>query len=346
MTALNFAYLNPTGTAYTVAGVADGTTVTYLVNDYTPGAVITGQPTVVIGGTTYTANNVLEMFDGEDLSQDTISGIQTLDASLYGAEMTSAQFNGFTTVEGGGIITVTTAGTDSTVGMAVGEMIAAGWGGTTLIGNSENGQVLKASLFGNDTLTAGNGTGDELWRRGRCGCVTGGSGGDTFTVSNGLAAGSTLTGNGVGNVLVANGDLSQATISGIQTLEGASETTPFSLSAAEFAEATTINLGDFATAATGGTYSFTGKTVEYDYTFTSAQNTTIIGNDMLGQPSSTLIASGSGNDTLSLGDGSADILSATGNGNDILSAGAGGSDTLTASGDGNDTLSAGIGAGR
>jgi hypothetical protein len=215
LVALNYAYLNPTGTAYTVTGSVvnvnnTSANVTYAVGG-APGAVATGQSTAVISvngkNVTVPATNVLVINTEADnnISQDSISNVQTLDAT-GNVELTSAQFNAFSalTLTGGSgdIIEITTGGTDSLAKVTgtVTDFTATGWDGTTLIGNSQAEQALKASLFGNDTLEAGSGAGDYLFAGEGVDTLVGGSGGDTFYADNGLAAGSVITGNGAGNV--------------------------------------------------------------------------------------------------------------------------------------------------
>jgi hypothetical protein len=363
----NFNYLNPTGAAYTLAGSALGTngdttaTVTYSVLPTTsPGAVIAGQSNATITYGVFNqysksvpvTENVLDAYG--DISQDTVTSIQTLSASQSLA-LTSAQFNSFSTIAGGGDLTITTGGTASLASSKVTgtfeKLAADGWDGATLIGNNQNAQILQASLLGNDTLEAGGGTGDQLIAGEGVDTLVGGNGGDTFIADSGLAVGSILTGNGAGNVLEAQGDISAGTVVGIQTLDpldvfGAG---PITLSAQEFESFATINSGAYGlTVSTGGTYSLVGKTIEGGANIidaTSSDDTTIIGADTAdgAQPSSDFTASGAGNDTLKAGEGAGDALSADGSGNDTLSAGDGEQDGLSASGDGNDTLTAGNG---
>jgi hypothetical protein len=193
LTADNYAYLNPTGTAYTVTGSVvnvnnTSANVTYAVGG-APGAVATGQSTAVISvngkNVTVPATNFLNA--NGNISNDTITNVPTLELYNAGITLTSAQFNGFATLKttstGNSTITISTAGTDSLAKVTgtgpIGTFAASGWGGTTLIGNSQAEQALKASLFGNDTLEAGSGAGDYLFA---------GEGVDTLIVESWLAA--------------------------------------------------------------------------------------------------------------------------------------------------------------
>jgi hypothetical protein len=148
---VNYNYLNPTGTAYTVTGTVSGSNDTFTDNGGAPGAVITG-----VSGKT----NILNA--SGDLTQDTISNIQQ--ASLGTTALTGSEFNGFGSITGSGTLTIASSGTYSIASKGTGftGLIAEDWGGTNLTGSSTTGQTLTASLFGNDTLTAGNGTGDIL----------------------------------------------------------------------------------------------------------------------------------------------------------------------------------------
>ena len=335
---LNYAYLNPTGTAYTVtpvitAGSAaaaaarrvrvlrSGTGMTYMLesvavkpatspstatftlNNAAPGAVVTG-----IAGDT----NVLQA-TSTDLSRDTITNVQTLNAST-GVQMTGSQFGGFTGIHGVDTIngsanvtlTITTAGSYalSASDLGVKSFAAQDWGGTTLTGNATAGQALYASLYGNDTLKAGSGAGDVLVAGEGVDTLTGNAaGGDAFIATSGLAAGSHVTGFGAGNTLQLNqGDLSACTISGVATLLTADAT----LTAAQFGGFTQItDAGIFSHqgrlfAATGGLYDLSAKVTGagdfFDMTALSNAGTTLKGQ---GSYYGTLTASALGNDSLS-----------------------------------------------
>lgn len=366
---------DPAGTAYTDTGIlvpvsetSKGALVYYEPNE--PGAIINGQSTVSFNynGKTITVPATNVLFAG-NLSQDDVSNVQLL-AVGDDTYLTSAQLNSFTAFLRGDTevnyagFSVTTPGTASLAGKSflssetlgappayvqVG-LAAFGWGGTTLIGNNLSNETLAASWYGNDVLIAGSGTADVLYAGEGVDTLMGGTGGDDFYAYYELAPGSALTGAGTGNVLFAIGDISQGTVSGIQTLEVPYVTvTSIALSAEEFSTFNSIDSRSaLIFAATGGTYSMLGKSItgsERIYA-TSADATTLIGNDTASgsTPGVTFIASGSGDDTLKAGDG-IDILSATGAGNDALSAGDGAGDSLSASGSGDDTLTAGNGEG-
>jgi hypothetical protein len=174
-------------------------------------------------------------------------------------------------------------------------MVALDWSGTQLTGNNQNNEVLQASLFGADTLQAGNGTGDTLDAGEGVDTLIGGTGGDTFNATNGLAVGSSIQGNGAGNLLVTGGDISGATISGVQTLFAGNIT----LNATEFNEFSAITGAGTISASTGGIYSLQSKgTVQASMIALSNTGTTLIGN---GGSGTTLTASATGNDTLENG---------------------------------------------
>jgi Ca2+-binding RTX toxin-like protein len=330
----NFNYLNPTGSSYTVTGSVSGSTDTFTDEGGAPDAHITG-----VSGDT----NIL--YASGDLAQDTISGIQTLDVEGSIA-LTGAEYDGFTTIASSYTITIDSSGMYS-LGASADALTAGDWGGTELIGNSSF-NILTASLFGNDTLDAGNGTGDELVAGEGVDALNGGSGGDLFEADNGLASGSSITGEGTGNTLQANGDISGATISDVQTLDiepasGGGEGS-VTLTASQLAGFSTINAdgGYTIIAAGGGTYDVSGDTVPYafDLDADATDDTALIGN---GTDDQTLSATGSsGNDTLTAGSGYADILDASGStGNDTL---IGGSNfDIMYSGNGVDTMKGGTG---
>jgi Ca2+-binding RTX toxin-like protein len=307
-----------------------------------------------------------------DISKISITGIQTLvtGSAIYNfsvlnisgggnVKLTADQLNGFSTIEGGGGITAATAGIYSLVGKATEayNMTASDWGDTTLVGNAAAGETLTASLFGNDTLQAGNGASDTLVAGEGVDRLTGGTGGDTFVANDGLAVGSVITGNGSGNVLQADGDISLATITGVDTLQ----TSDVTLNAAEFNSFGSITGGGTIGAATGGTYDLSGNsTAAFDMIALSSDGTTLIDNggggfdvtltaSQLGDDTlishasgfAELSASGSeGNDTLTVGDGQNFTLDVSNSaGNNILTAGNGSGDLLNASSsDGNNVL--------
>jgi RTX calcium-binding nonapeptide repeat (4 copies)/Haemolysin-type calcium binding protein related domain len=326
---VNYAMLNPSGTPYTVTGTDgmggpdDNQPYEYFLVNGTPGAAVTG-----MGGRT----NDLEA-EG-DLSQDTITGIQVLNAGYV--SLTADQLDSFSSIEGGGSLTLTTAGTiDLTspvfAGSSFGALTAQDWGGTTLIGDDTDDQSLTASLFGNDTLTAGNGIGDTLTAGEGVDTITGGTGGDTFVARSGLADGSSITGNGDGNLLDAAGDISGASISGIQTLyidnQNGNIENSITLTAEQLGGFTTVEDGGTIYASGGGTYSVAADSGGYIMYADPTGNTTLISND-----SGTFLYAddSSGNNTLSAGSGQ-DSLSADGSsGNNSLTAGGGSFDYLHA----------------
>ena len=304
-------YLYAGGGADTLVGGSGSTTFELL-----DGAV---SGTTLEGGD---GSNTLD-FNG-DISGLTVSGIQTLETTSI--TLTADQLAGFSAITGGGgQIYAEAGGTYDLSGATVtGEydMFAESNDGTTLIGNSANGQSLYASTSGDDTLEAGSGTGDYLYGGGGVDTLVGGSGSDTFDLLDGPVAGSTIEG-GIGtNVLDANGDISGLTISGIQTLE----TNSITLTADQLAGFGAITGGGGQIyAASGGTYDLSGLTVtgEYDMFAENNDGTTLIGNGDNGQ---SLYASTSGDDTLEAGAGTGDFLYGYG-GVDTLVGGSG-SDTF------------------
>lgn len=70
----------------------------------------------------------------------------------------------------------------------VNSITATDWNGTVIYGNDQDGQILKASTFGNDELHAGSGAGVTLYAGSGVNALYGGSGGNTFYANNGLAA--------------------------------------------------------------------------------------------------------------------------------------------------------------
>ena len=308
--AASYNSLDPTGTTYTLSGSSS-----FVINFGAPGAVIAGGPG--------TSNSLEATFT--NLSRDSISNVQILDAE--DVEMTAAQFNSFTTITGGGGITITTAGTCSLAGQTsgIGALAAQDWGGTTLTGDNTDGQILAASLYGDDTLNAGNGAGDVLDAGEGVDTLNGGTGGDTFAIADGLASGSSIAGAGTGNVLGVNGntDITGLSISDVQTLEvdnGASIT----MTASQFSEFSgfTNDTGETATIVIvgSGSYSLSGKTVSGSFTLITDSGSSITGNSSFGQA---LYAPATGTSTVNAGDGTGDVLIA-GAGTDTLNAGSGG----------------------
>jgi Ca2+-binding RTX toxin-like protein len=289
---------------------------------FAPGSIVTG----------FESGNTL-LADG-DIGGATISGIQNFIGS---ATLTADQLSGFSYLSGE--VSAASGGTYSAANATTASgfvMTATSFSGTTLIGSNSGSLTLNASSLGNDTLQAGDGQGDILIAGVGVDTLIGGTGGDTFEATTGLTAGSVIEGNGTGNTLQANGDISGATISGVQTLDAEGIT----LTASQISGFSTIEGGGEINAATGGIYDISGKSTNY---FTldalSDQGTTLIGNNADGE---TLIASSAGNDTLIAGNGAGDTLAAGGTGNDTLQAGNGQGDNIDG-GSGLDTLIGGTG---
>jgi Ca2+-binding RTX toxin-like protein len=370
----NSAFLNPVGASYNVTGNVQKVDDTHANVFYsvfgTPGAVVAGQPTAVITDfvlgvdaqgspieiaiqVNAAATNILAA--SGNISQDAITGIQQLNASGL-ITLSRAQFLQFSSITGGGIITAADGGTfdlnDANIDPnAHFNLVASDWSGTTLIGSNNGHQTLTASLFGDDRLIAGNGVGDTLVAGEGVNTLIGGTGGDTFVVPDGLAAGSMVIGKGGDNVLQADGDISLATITGVQKL-ATSVSSPFgggsgnvTLNATEFNGFGAITGGGTIEAATGGIYDLSGKSIDhYNLTALSNNGTTLIGNAAGGEH---LTASESGDDTLIVGDSAGNSLTAQDTfGNDTLTAGNGASNVLNASDSvGDNRLTIGSGGG-
>lgn len=268
----------------------------------------------------------------DNIANDAISGINEFIVGVGGTVLTAAQFASFGTIvgsgarlgiAGGGTVDLTASNVNLTEPINI---FATGWEGTTLIGN-DNTFTMEASQFGNDTLKASNATSVAFWAGERVDTLVSGTGNGVFYAGYGLAAGSIVEGNGNNNnTFIAFGDISGATIYGVQTLQARRGLTLNSLELNEFS--TIINPGAI-TAATGGTYSIAGKGCSVvNMIVGSNLGTTLIGNNANAE---TLTASQTANDTLQAGNGSSDILN-----------GGGGSDTLIA-GTGSDTLNGGSG---
>jgi Ca2+-binding RTX toxin-like protein len=321
-----------------------------------------------------TRANVIQLYG--DMSQATITNVHTLQIERFGfAGLSAAEMSQFTSIQnqtltGSAEIVAMTGGTFSLVGKTTDKISlgAQSNAGTTLIGNDAAGESLFASSSGNDTLiagngdndtldasensanvtlTVGNGTGDALIAGSGIATMTAGTGDDTFIVRAGLAAGSVIQGGGGNDVLQSQGDISLATISGIQTLQTSNAT----LTLSQFNEFTAIQgrhsfFGDNIYVTTAGTYDLASKSADsISLHANSSGGTTLIGNNADGER---LYASSSGNDTLQIGNGNNDQLYA-GFGNDTLTAGNGDNDYLSTVGFGGGsstiTMTAGNGSG-
>jgi hypothetical protein len=192
---------------------------------------------VINGGS---GTNTLSV-DAEDLdiSSATVSNVQIIN-NAETLTLTATQMSSLTSLNVS-TLDAATSGTYSLSGLTTDKVDMAdvtSTGGVTLIGNNANDETLTGGAAGGDTLEAGNGSGDTLVAGKGVNTLIGGTGGDTFKALSGLAPGSTVTGHGTGNTLEATGDISGATISGIQTLDlvGSVE-----LTSAQYAEFTTVD---------------------------------------------------------------------------------------------------------
>jgi Ca2+-binding RTX toxin-like protein len=209
---------------------------------------ITGPTSAVVNGVTVPiTTNILRAPTAVSITQDTLTNIEELDVSnsslfTQGVVVSGDQFNSFQTITsaaGVGVLTIADSGSFSEtgnftpLGMAAILLTAGSWQGTTL-----TGWKLGASMYGNDTLI---GTGPDALLDAGMGVDTleGSSSGDTeFNARYGLAAGSVVAGSGSNNTLFASGDISGATITGVQTLYALAALT---LNLAEFNSFNTID---------------------------------------------------------------------------------------------------------
>jgi Ca2+-binding RTX toxin-like protein len=224
-----------------------------------------------------------------------------------------------------------------TAGDGNNDVLIAGSGNDTLIaGNGNNNELVGGA--GNDTLIVGNGQGNTLITGTGTTTAIGGSGNTVFVALNGLSAGTALQGGVAGtNVLQANGDITNANISDIQTLDVRGNVT---LTLDQFNSFATIE-GGTLTGSTAGTYSASGKIAgQVVMSVSVSGDTTLIGNDAAFDR---LDAGGTGTKTLILGNGDFDTLDASeSTGDAVLTTGDGNNDVLIA-GAGNDILITGNG---
>jgi Ca2+-binding RTX toxin-like protein len=359
----HYDYMHPEETPFVATGDVEQTsetTANYVFDFPDPGAIIAGEDLVTIntgGGPIQVApTNILKVIG--DITQDAITDIDVVqvdgaialtEEQFYG----SWEYGGLTSYVYGGEgsfgLVAAEGGTYDASELSVGSgsslhfLGASSWSGTTLIGSSQDGQVLMASKFGDDTLTAGDGEDTQLVAGLGVNTLIGSSaGGTTFVVStyteagiytphgDGLAPGSVVDGNGSGNVLYAAGDITGATIGGVQTLEVRGDLT---ITAAQFNAFDTIEDGGRLFAATGGVYDWSEQSVQFvDAYAQSAEGTTLIDNGLAAN--TTLHASESGDDTLIALAGNYRVLDASNSTGEV---------TLTVGdGDGN-TVHAGLG---
>lgn len=305
------------------------------------GETMTGPSLVTIstgGGPVQVTPTTIFLHAG-DISQSTISNVDVL---VTGGDLSlkADQLDDFTEI---------TAGSNELTARAVGEgtftfgtapididstlvhIYSADDGNTkTITGNNQDGQYIHASLFGEDTLQAGDGEGVVLIAgQGENHLIGNSTGGVGFSAVNdttfyegfrsaGLAAGSTVDGNGsADNYLVAEGDITGATITDVDILAASNNIT---ITAEQFGSFTTIQASarqvssggvaaDIAVGAEGailyaandGVYDWSTQSDAFfsaAYALSSeGEGTTLIGNG-LAFGGETLYASASGNDAL------------------------------------------------
>jgi hypothetical protein len=332
------------------------------------------------GGDTFEALNGLA--DGSTVTGNNSSGADTLEASgdISGATiggvgtltvdddvtLTASQLSGFTTINGGDTIDASGAGTYSLSGNTnFFDMYADPTADTTLIGGTAADELLSADgTSGNDVLEAGSGNGDEVSAAGSTGddtlsvgngtgdiltaglgvdSLTGGNGGDTFEATDGLASGSSVTGGSGTDTLDADGDISGASVSGVETLNIGTGG-DINLTASQLSGFTTVEGSGEIDAASAGTYSLSGNSSAIDMFADLGHVITLTGGTADDQTLNADDSTSSG-DTLTAGSGASDTVSADGStGANTLGSGSGEFDTLSAvSSSGNNTITAGAG---
>jgi hypothetical protein len=300
-----------------------------------------------------------------DISGASISSVGTLTVD-DGVILTASQLGGFSTVDGSGTLIASGAGTYSLSGNTNSlDMYADPSASTTLIGGTsadellsadgtsgsdtleagggDTNEVSAAGSTGDDTLSVGNGTGDILVAGLGVDSLTGGNGGDTFEATEGLASGSSVSGGSGTDTLDADGDISGAAISGVETLSIGTDG-DINLTASQLAGFTTIEGSGEIDAAGAGTYSLSGNGSAIDMYADTGDVITLTGGTAGDQVLNADDSTSSG-DTLTSGNGNSDTVSADGStGANTLSSGSGEFDTLSAqSSSGNNTLTAGAG---
>lgn len=227
---------------------------------------------VIDGGT---GNNKISSWNA-DLSQTSISNVQTLIANIDKVILTAGQFAGFVNLFNYASSPISlqaaTAGNYELSSKIIsGAFDLLGSTGDDYLAGDNNSQTLNGS-GGNDVLQ-GLGSADNMF---------GGEGDDDFLVGFDETIGDVIDG-GAGNNKISswNADLSQATISNVQTL--ITNLDMVKLTAAQFAGFNSVsnftNSAVAIQAAVSGHYSLANKNVVGTYNlFGSAGNDTLIGN--------------------------------------------------------------------
>ena len=325
---------------------------TFIVGSSTsPSALAAG--TVINGGA---GTDTLRAYG--DISKATISNIETIDnGGAFTTTLSLAQFGSVGTFGGGIILNAANAGTYSLAGKTITNSLgitlaATSTAGTTLIaGSSGLTNVLKASAVGNDTLQAATNGTTIMYAGGGIDTLIGGAGNNVYFATNGLLVGSSVQGSGSNNILNINGDLTNVTVTGVQSLA----TDNITLTNAQFNAFGSISSITSSTSGaiygtTGGTYDLSSKATSGSSNLTiyaaSSAGTTLIAN---ANANTALYASAYGNDTLKAnavgstlvsGGGVDTLIGSTGNDTFIVNngtagttlTGGGGSDTLVATG--------------
>ena len=244
--------------------------------------------------------------------------------------MTAAQFNSFGSLSptNYGTLHITTGGALSIAGKGIDpswvnqfRIVADSQDGTTLTG--ENSSWLRASLFGNDTLNAGNG-GGTLFSGYGANQLNGGTGADTFNLLAGqLAAGSSINGGSGTDTITSYAsatdalDISRAAITGVEGLSiNASTVAINSGQLGGFSSLQTGNTsGLMLVGSNAGTYNLSGKSITGS---TAALSLTGDGNANIikGGSAADTIFAGAGDDTITYD--AADVSIDGGTGDDTL----------------------------
>lgn len=347
------------------------------------GQTMTGPSLVTIstgGGPVQVTPTTIFLHAG-DISQSTISNVDVVVVGTNGTlSLKADQLDDFTEITAGsndfmaravdeGTFDFSTASIDGD--STLGHIYLADDGETkTVTGSNQNGQILHASLFGEDTLQAGEGEGVVIIAGQGASTLMGNTtGGVGFSAVNdttfyegfnsaGLAPGSTVDGNGsADNYLVAEGDITGATITDVEILAASNNIT---ITSEQFGNFTTIqasarqvssggvaadiaigNEGAILYAATPGAYDWSGHANAYfsaAYSLSSDGETiTLVGNG-LAYGGETLYASEEGDDVL-IEEGNNSTLDASQSTGDVTLTIDGGDDNIIYTGLGDNTVS-------
>ena len=167
-----------------------------------------------------TTGATINLATGTDSTGSTLSNFLNIIGSNYGDTMIGN--SGANVITGGsGNNTIEGMGGADTLNGGVGgtNTVSYAWSTTGVTANLTTGIDSTGSTLSNFQNIIGSNCGDTMVVGGGVHTLVGGTGNDTLEVSN-LAAGSVIQGGGGTNILVVNnGDISQASISGVQILQ-------------------------------------------------------------------------------------------------------------------------------